>query len=74
VVFEHGDINRHRHRRAVEQKAEPFRGQPSLQDTTNSSSRAPCHRIIFADRKGSYKITIVDKTKKNKSSSIQPAD
>src|SRR5215467_211136 len=67
VVFEHGDINRPIVVGALwSKKQEPVEiNQSGKNDTKLIKSRAG-HRIIFDDKEGAEKITIVDRTKKNK--------
>jgi phage baseplate assembly protein gpV len=67
VVFEHGDINRPVVIGSVwNKKQEPVEVNQSGQNNTKLIKSRSGHRIIFDDKEGAEKITIVDKTKKNK--------
>ncbi|MBC7974847.1 MAG: hypothetical protein H7138_07650, partial [Myxococcales bacterium] len=67
VVFEHGDINRPIVIGALwSKKHEPVEVNQSGKNNTKLIKSRCGHRIIFDDKEGAEKITIVDKTKKNK--------
>ena len=67
VVFEHGDINRPIVIGALwSKKQEPVEINESGKNNTKLIKSRAGHRIIFDDKEGAEKITIVDKTKKNK--------
>jgi uncharacterized protein involved in type VI secretion and phage assembly len=67
VVFEHGDI----HRPIVvgaawNKKQQPVESNDSGKNNTKVIKSRAGHRVIFDDKQGAEKVTIVDKTKKNK--------
>ena len=67
VVFEHGDINRPIIIGALwSKKQEPVEVNQTGKNNTKLIKSRCGHRIIFDDKEGAEKITIVDKTKKNK--------
>src|SRR5882672_4012158 len=67
VVFEHGDIGRPIVIGALwSKKQEPVEVNQSGKNQTKLIKSRSGHRIIFDDKDGAEKITIVDKTKKNK--------
>jgi uncharacterized protein involved in type VI secretion and phage assembly len=67
VVFEHGDINRPLVIGALwSKKQEPVEVNASAKNNTKLIKSRAGHRIIFDDTQGAEKVTIVDKTKKNK--------
>ena len=67
VVFEHGDINRPIVIGALwSKKQEPVEVNETGKNNTKLIKSRAGHRIIFDDKEGAEKITIVDKTKKNK--------
>src|SRR5215510_15784850 len=67
VVFEHGDINRPIVVGSLwSKKQEPVEVNQSGKNNTKLIKSRAGHRIIFDDKGGAEKITIVDKTKKNK--------
>ncbi|MDQ3299608.1 MAG: phage baseplate assembly protein V, partial [Myxococcota bacterium] len=67
VVFEHGDINRPIVIGAVWSKQqEPVEVNASGSNNTKLIKSKSGHRVIFDDKDGEEKITIVDQTKKNK--------
>jgi phage baseplate assembly protein gpV len=67
VVFEHGDINRPIVVGGMwSKKQEPVEVNQSGKNNTKLIKSRAGHRIIFDDKEGAEKITIVDKTKKNK--------
>src|SRR6185436_6748497 len=67
VVFEHGDINRPIVIGALwSKKQEPVEVNESGKNNTKLIKSRSGHRIIFDDKEGAEKITIVDKTRKNK--------
>jgi phage baseplate assembly protein gpV len=67
VVFEHGDIDRPIVVGALwSTKQEPVEVNQSGKNNTKLIKSRCGHRIIFDDKEGAEKITIVDKTKKNK--------
>ncbi|HEY5951030.1 MAG TPA: phage baseplate assembly protein V, partial [Kofleriaceae bacterium] len=67
VVFEHGDINKPIVIGALwSKKQEPVEVNESGKNNTKLIKSRAGHRIIFDDKDGSEKITIVDKTKQNK--------
>ena len=67
VVFEHGDINRPIVIGALwSKKQEPVEVNESGKNNTKLIKSRAGHRIIFDDKEGAEKVTIVDKTKKNK--------
>ena len=67
VVFEHGDINRPIVIGALwSKKQEPVEVNESGKNNTKLIKSRSGHRIIFDDKEGAEKVTIVDKTKKNK--------
>ncbi|HEX5064018.1 MAG TPA: phage baseplate assembly protein V, partial [Kofleriaceae bacterium] len=67
VVFEHGDINKPIVIGALwSKKQEPVEINESGKNNTKLIKSRAGHRIIFDDKDGAEKITIVDKTKKNK--------
>src|SRR5215467_11990020 len=67
VVFEHGDVERPLVIGALwNKKQEPVEVNDSAKNNTKLIKSRCGHRIIFDDKQGAEKITIVDKTKKNK--------
>src|SRR5678816_1422814 len=67
VVFEHGDINRPLVIGGLwSKKQEPVEVNQSGKNNTKLIKSRSGHRIIFDDKEGAEKITIVDKTHKNK--------
>jgi len=67
VVFEHSDINRPIVIGALwSKKQEPVEVNQSGKNNTKLIKSRCGHRIIFDDKEGAEKITIVDRTKKNK--------
>src|ERR1043166_8198907 len=67
VVFEHGDVERPLVIGALwSKKQEPVEVNDSAKNNTKLIKSRCGHRIIFDDKQGAEKITIVDKTKKNK--------
>src|SRR5262245_9602310 len=67
VVFEHGDIDRPIVIGALwSKKQDPVEINQSGKDNTKLIKSRSGHRIIFDDKEGAEKITIVDSTKKNK--------
>src|ERR1700704_2466397 len=67
VVFEHGDIDRPIVIGALwSKKQEPVEVNDSAKNNTKLIKSRCGHRIIFDDKQGAEKITIVDSTKKNK--------
>src|SRR5262247_1199789 len=67
VVFEHGDVERPIVIGGVwNKKQEPVEVNQSGKNNTKLIKSRSGHRIIFDDKEGAEKITIVDKTKKNK--------
>jgi|GEM_PF-571564 len=67
VVFEHGDVNRPLVIGALwSKKQEPVEVNDSGKNNTKLIKSRAGHRIIFDDKEGAEKITIVDRTKKNK--------
>src|ERR1041385_348059 len=67
VVFEHGEVDRPIVIGAVwSKKQEPVELNDSAKNNTKLIKSRCGHRIIFDDKQGAEKITIVDKTKKNK--------
>ncbi|HWO20200.1 MAG TPA: phage baseplate assembly protein V [Kofleriaceae bacterium] len=67
VVFEQGDIGRPIVIGGLwSKKAEPVEVNASGQNNTKLIKSRAGHRVIFDDKAGAEKITIVDKTKKNK--------
>jgi len=67
VVFEHGDINRPIVIGAVWSKTQqPVEVNQTGKNNTKLIKSRCGHRIIFDDKEGAEKLTIVDKTKKNK--------
>src|SRR5215468_4899223 len=67
VVFEHGDFHRPIVIGALwSKKQEPVEVNQSGKNNTKLIKSRCGHRIIFDDKQGAEKITIVDKTKKNK--------
>jgi len=67
VVFEHGDIDRPIVIGGLWSKQqEPVEVNQSGKNNTKLIKSRSGHRIIFDDKEGAEKITIVDKTKKNK--------
>ncbi|HEY5925080.1 MAG TPA: phage baseplate assembly protein V, partial [Kofleriaceae bacterium] len=67
VVFEHGDVNKPIVIGALwSKKQEPVEVNQTGKNNTKLIKSRAGHRIIFDDTDGSEKITIVDKTKKNK--------
>jgi len=67
VVFEHGSIDRPIVIGGLwSKKQEPVEVNQSGENNTKLIKSRAGHRIIFDDKEGAEKITIVDKTKKNK--------
>ena len=67
VVFEHGEVDRPIVIGAVwSKKQEPVELNDSAKNNTKLIKSRCGHRIIFDDKQGAEKITIVDKTKKYK--------
>ena len=67
VVFEHGDIGRPIVVGSLWSKQqEPVEINQSGKNNTKLIKSRSGHRIIFDDKEGAEKVTIVDKTKKNK--------
>lgn len=67
VVFEHGDVDRPIVIGALwSKKQEPVEVNDSAKNNTKLIKSRCGHRIIFDDKQGAEKITIVDSTKKNK--------
>ena len=67
VVFEHGEVDRPLVIGALwSKKQEPVEVNDSAKNNTKLIKSRCGHRIIFDDKQGAEKITIVDKTKKNK--------
>src|SRR3954466_6332700 len=67
VVFEHGDVERPIVVGALwSKKQEPVEVNDSGKNNTKLIKSKVGHRIIFDDKQGAEKITIVDSTKKNK--------
>jgi uncharacterized protein involved in type VI secretion and phage assembly len=67
VVFEHGDINRPIIIGALwSNQQKPVETNASGKNNTKLIKSRSGHRVIFDDKDGSEKITIVDSTKKNK--------
>src|SRR5882724_10715892 len=67
VVFEHGDINRPIVIGALwSKKQEPVEVNQSGKNNTKLIKSRAGHRVIFDDKDGAEKVTIVDKTKQNK--------
>jgi phage baseplate assembly protein gpV len=67
VVFEHGDINRPLVVGALwSKKQEPVEVNQSGKNNTKLIKSRCGHRIIFDDKEGAEKVTIVDRTGKNK--------
>ena len=67
VVFEHGDIDRPIVIGALwSRKQEPVEVNQSGKNNTKLIKSRCGHRIIFDDKQGAEKITIVDRTNKNK--------
>src|SRR5882724_1959325 len=67
VVFEHGDVERPLVIGALwSKKQEPVEVNDSGKNNTKLIKSRCGHRIIFDDKEGAEKVTIVDKTKKNK--------
>jgi hypothetical protein len=67
VVFEHGDVNRPLVIGGLwSKKQEPVEVNGSGKNNTKLIKSRAGHRIIFDDTEGAEKITIVDRTKKNK--------
>lgn len=67
VVFEHGDMNRPIVIGGLwSKKQEPVEVNQSGKNNTKLIKSRCGHRIIFDDKEGAEKITIVDRTKKNK--------
>lgn len=67
VVFEHGDVHRPIMIGALwSKKQQPVEVNDSGKNNTKLIKSRCGHRIIFDDKQGAEKITIVDSTKKNK--------
>lgn len=67
VVFEHGDIHRPIIIGAVwNSQQQPVENNTSGKNNTKLIKSRAGHRVIFDDKDGAEKVTIVDKTKKNK--------
>src|SRR6185436_19206193 len=67
VVFQDGDINKPIVIGALHsKKQEPTEVNESGKNNTKLIKSRSCHRVIFDDKEGEEKVTIVDKTKKNK--------
>src|ERR1043166_4063356 len=67
VVFEHGDINRPIVIGALwSNEQEPVEVNQSGKNNTKLIKSRSGHRIIFDDKEGAEKITIVDQTERNK--------
>ncbi|HET9623728.1 MAG TPA: phage baseplate assembly protein V, partial [Kofleriaceae bacterium] len=67
VVFEHGDINRPIIIGAIwSNKHQPVETNQTGKNNTKLIKSRTGHRVVFDDKQGAEKISIVDKTKKNK--------
>src|ERR1043165_7754128 len=67
VVFEHGDIDRPIVIGALwSKKQEPVEVNDSGKNQTKMIKSRAGHRVIFDDKDGGEKVTVVDKTTKNK--------